>query len=235
MEEKTTTEAPVDTGVQETQPVETEQATAAEETTETQQQTESTQTESEPSEDDQLAKFAQTKGLELDSENAKKAAKMAMEAERNMHKATGRAGELEKTMSTMSDESAVQTAQATGQDPELIKRLQRMEVKDSIRDFWDQNPDARKYEKEMAAIATGSGLYGTPDAILKASYAMAVANNQGAVKSQGKREALESLAHKQQASVPTGSATNPEVTPKEKPFEDLSINEMESRLGFVNR
>ncbi len=234
MEEQTTTEAPVEAGAQ-AQPVEAEQATAATQTTESEQQTQSEQTESEPSEDDALAKFAQTKGLELDSENAKKAAKMAMEAERNMHKATGRAGEMEKTMSSMSDTSAEQVAQATGQDPELIKRLQRMEVKDSIRDFWDANPEARKYESEMAKVASESGLVGAPEAILKASYAMAIANNQGAVKSQGKKEALESLAHKQQAAVPTGSATNAGTLPKEKSFEDLSIKEMEAKLGFVNR
>lgn len=233
MEEKTTTEAPVETGA-EAQPETTEQAPAVEQTTEPEQQPKE-QTKDEPSDDDQLSEFAKNKGLELDSENAKKAAKMAMEAERNMHKATGRAGELEKSMSTMSDDSAQQVAEATGQDPEVLKRLQRMEVKESIRDFWDANPNARKYEKEMATIATGSGLMGSPDAILKAAYAMAVANDQGAVKSQGKREALESLAHKQQAAVPTGSATNSGVTPKEKPFEELSINEMESKLGFVNR
>jgi hypothetical protein len=235
MEEQTTTEAPVETGA-EAQPVETEQATAATQTTETEQQTETSEaTESALSEDEALAKFAKTKGLELDSDNAKKAAKMAMESEKLMHSATGRATELEKTMSTMSDESAQHVAQATGQDPEVLKRLQRMEVKDSIRDFWETHPDAKQYEKTMAKIASGSGLSGSADAILKAAYAMAVADNQGAVKSQGKREALESLAHKQQAAVPTGSATNAGTLPKEKPFEDLSIKEMEAKLGFVNR
>lgn len=230
MEEETTTAAPVDTGVQGTQPVEAETTTAAEQTTEeAPQQPEAT------SEDDDLAKWAANKGLELDSESAKKAAKMAREAEKAMHQKAQRAGELEKTMSTMSDESAQQVAQATGQDPQLIQRLQRMEVKDSIRDFFDQNPEARKYEKEMAKIASESGLVGAPEAILKASYAIAVANNQGAVKNEGKKEALESLAHKQQAAVPTGSATNPGVTPKEKPFEELSIKEMEAKLGFVHR
>ncbi len=111
-------------------------------------------------------------------------------------------------MTNMSDESATQVAEATGQDPEVLKRLQRMEVKDSIREFWDTHPEARAHEQEMAKIAVESGLYGSPEAILKASYAMAVSNNQGAVKSQGKREALESLAHKQNAAVPTGNAVN---------------------------
>jgi hypothetical protein len=231
MEDETTTAAPVETGGETPQPATTEQTTAVQ-TTETEQQTEEQTTE--PSEDEQLNKFAQTKGLELDSENAKKAAKMAMEAERNMHKATGRATELEKTMSTMSDESAKQVAEQTGQDPEVLKRLQRMEVKDSIRDFWSDNPDAKQYEKEMAKIALESGLYGSPEAILKASYAIALSGSSDTVKSQAKREALESLAQKQQAAVPTGHATTSGV-PKGKSFGDLSIPEMEAKLGFVRR
>lgn len=220
MDEATTTDAPVesggttiqgvqvdDQGMAVSQPEQTEQA-AAVQTTEPEQQTETEQTSSEPSEEEQLSKFAKAKGLELDSDNAKKAAKMAMEAERNMHKATSRAGELEKTMTGMSDDSAEQQAEVTGENPEVLKRLQRMEVKDSIREFWDNNPEARKYEKQMAQIAVESGLYGSPEAILKASYAMALNSDQGAVKSQGKREALESLAHKQNAAVPTGNAVN---------------------------
>lgn len=241
MDEPTTT-APVDTGgtapvapseQPAPQPATTEQPVAAKDT-EAEQQTQETQTPSEPSEDEQLAKFAETKGLQLDSENTKKAVKMAMEAERNMHKATGRATELEKTMTGMSDASAAQTAEQTGQDPEVLQRVQRMEVKESIRDFWEANPEARQYEKQMAKIALESGLYGSPEAILKASYAIALSSNQEAVKSQGKREALETLAQTQQAAVPTGHATTSGI-PKDKPFEDLSIPEMEAKLGFVRR
>jgi hypothetical protein len=133
---------------------------------------------------------------------------MAMNAEKLMHSKATKASELERTMSSMSDESATQVAEATGQNPEYLKRLQRMEVKDSIRDFWESNPEARQYESDMATIAVESGLYGSPEAILKASYAMAVAKNPEALKSQGKREGLESLAHKQQAAVPRGNAVN---------------------------
>lgn len=217
METDTTTEAPVESGGQSIngiaiddqgmavpEPEETEQATAVEETSEVQ-----TEVATEPSEDEQLNKFAESKGLQLDSDNARKAAKMAMNAEKLMHSKANRASELEKTMSGMSDESAEQVAQATGQDPEVLKRLQRMEVKDSIREFWDSNPDARQYEAEMAKIAVESGLYGSPEAILKASYAMAAS---GALKSQGKQEALTSLAHKQQAAVPRGNAVTSSMT-----------------------
>jgi hypothetical protein len=220
MDEVTTTEAPVESGGQHIngiaiddqgmavpQPEEAESAEAVQTTTETEEVQEAEAT-SEPSEDEQLAKFAETKGLELDSDNAKKAAKMAMNAEKLMHSKATKASELERTMSSMSDESATQVAEATGQNPEYLKRLQRMEVKDSIRDFWESNPEARQYESDMATIAVESGLYGSPEAILKASYAMAVAKNPEALKSQGKREGLESLAHKQQAAVPRGNAVN---------------------------
>ena len=225
MAEETTTDAPVesgetqhingiaidDQGMAVSEPEETEQAEAVESTTEPEEQAQEATIE--PSEEDeQLARFAEAKGLELDSDNAKKAAKMAMNAEKLMHNKANKASELERTMSGMSDESAEQVAEATGQDPEVLKRIQRMEVKDSIRDFWDSNPDARQYESEMAKIAVESGLYGSPEAILKASYAMAQSQNSEALKSQGKKEALTSLAHKQQAAVPRGSAVTSSLT-----------------------
>ena len=230
MDEETTTDAPVESGAVEhingiaidaqgmaiAEPEEAEPAEAVTTTTEPEVQTvEATEpsTETEVStEDEQLKKFAEAKGLELDSDNAKKAAKMAMNAERLMHDKTKRASELERTMSEMSDTSAEQVAEATGQNPEILKRLQRMEVKDSINEFWNSNPNARQYESEMAEIATTAGLYGSPEAILKASYAIAVSNNTEALKSQGKQEALKSLAQKQQAAVPTGNAVNSSMT-----------------------
>lgn len=229
MAQKTTTEAPIEAGEAEVQhingiqiddqgmavevsePGEVEEAEAVEETTEPEEK--AVEAENEPSsEDEQLEKFAKAKGLELDSENAKKAAKMAMNAEKQMHSKAAKANELERTMATMSDESATQVAQATGQDPEVLKRLQRMEVRDSIRDFWDDNPEARQYESQMADIAVNSGLFGTPDAILKASYAIARSSDSDALVSQGKKQALQSLAQKQQAAVPTGNAVNSGAT-----------------------
>lgn len=224
MENETTTDAPVepaeiqhvngiaidDQGMAISQAEDNEEQAPAVDATSEQQTEEAT---NEPSEEDeQLAKFAANKGLELDSENARKAAKMAMNAEKLMHDKTKRASELESTMSTMSDESAEQIANATGQNPEYLKRLQRMEVKDSIREFWDSNPDARQYESEMADIAVNSGLYGSPEAILNASYAIALSKNSSNIKSQGKQEALKSLAQKQQAAVPRGSAVNSSMT-----------------------
>ena len=132
---------------------------------------------------------------------------MAMNAEKAFHAKSQKASELEKTMGQMSDDAATQVAQATGQDPELLKRLQKIEVNDSIRNFFEANPEARKYEAEMAIIATESGLYGTADSILAASYAIARSRDLDSVKTEAKRETLEKLAQKQQAAVPRGAAT----------------------------
>lgn len=171
--------------------------------------TETTGAESaQPDVDDKLQKYATSQGLELDSPNAVKAARIAMnnqaEVTRNYHKTS----ELEKSMTQMSDDSAEQVAQATGENPEVLKRIQRMEVKNSINDFWASNPEARDYESQMTEIASSAGLYGTPEAILKASYAMAKAQDSDNLVSQGKRQALESLRDKQQAAVPRGNAVN---------------------------
>ena len=241
MEEETTTTEVVgqDTGAQVAQPVDTDNTEAVQETDQPEQQTEEQPEATQQSDDDDdVSKFAQSKGLELDSDNARKAAKMAMESEKRMHQATQKSGELEKSMVSMSDKSSEQVAQATGQDPELLKRLNAMEVKSQIRDFFDGNPEAKQYEAAMSKIASEAGLYGSAEAILKASYAMAKASDSGAtasVKSQAKRDTLESLAHKQQAAVPRGNATNSDITSKEKPFAELSIAEMEAKLGTARR
>lgn len=191
-----------------------------------------------PEQDDKLLSFAKGQGIEdvsSLSEREQKLLKMAHDNNAEFQRNRQRATELEKTMGDMSDESAMQVAAATGQDPEVLKRVQKIEVNGAIRDFFDENPGAKQYQAEMGQIAIDSGLYGSPEAILKASYAIAVANNSGSLKSQGKREALTSLAQKQQAAVPRGNATSPVTTPKEKPAAEMSIKELEAKLGFAKR
>lgn len=226
MEEETTTNAPVEAGGQSiqgvqvddqgqavSQPEETEQAEAVAEPVVSEQTT--PEATSEPSEDDQLKEWAQKKGLTLDSDNATKAAKMAREAEKAMHQKAQKASELEKTIQSASDEHAEAVAEATGQDPELLKRLQRVEVRDSIREFWDAHPEAKALEKEMIAeLANKPYLAGD----LESLHALALVKNGGldAVKSQGKTEALKALAQNQQAAVPTGNAVNSNTTAAQK-------------------
>lgn len=234
-ENTTTTEEAPKTGADEALPVvESDADAAAVETTEPSETSEDAPAQDESTPDDKLQKYAASQGLELDSPSAIKAARIAMkaqsEATRNHHKAS----ELEKSITTQSDEHAEVVAEQTGQDPELLKRLQRVEVKDAVRDFWDSNPDARQYEQKMVEILQEKPhLAGD----LESLYASALVKSGGmtAVKSQASRATLEKLAHKQQAAVPAGNATNSGTTPKEKPFKDLSIKEMEAKLGFARR
>ncbi len=186
-----------------------------------------------PDVDDKLQKYAANQGIELDSPSAIKAARLAMNNQAEKTRTYQKASELEKAASAISDTDAEQVAESTGKDPELLKRVQRVEVRESVRDFWNRDDVDRSFEPAMVELLE-SKPYLAGD--LESLYASAVLKSGGiaAVKSQGKREALESLAHKQQAAVPMGNATT-KATPKEKPFNELSIPEMEKRLGFVAR
>lgn len=239
MDEDTTTGQDVqDAGADEAQPVDSEQAQTADvkdvaEPSESEQDTEGEEQPGQSEVDDKLKKYATSQGIELDSPSAIKAARIAMKAQSEATKNGQRASELEKATSAISDDEATRVAESTGQDPELLKRLQRVEVKEAVRDFWNQEGIDRSYEPSMIKLLeTKPYLAGD----LESLYATAVMKSGGvaAVKSQGKREALESLAHKQQAAVPTGNATT-NAAPKKKDFKDLSIPEMEKQLGFHRR
>lgn len=238
MDEDTTTGAEVqETGADEALPVQSETTDTADvqDTTdsgETQEETEAEEhSASEP--DAKLKKYAVSQGIDLDSPNAIKAAQIAMKAQSEATKRYQKSSELEKAATTISDEDATASATATGQNPELLKRLQRVEVRESVREFWQQDGIDKAYEPAMIELLkTKPYLAGD----LESLYATAVMKSGGvaAVKSQGKREALESLARKQQAAVPAGNATTT-AKPKAKAFKDLSIAEMEKQLGFAKR
>lgn len=215
MDEQTTTEVPVenggsqqingiavdDQGLALSQPEPTESTEAVPETSEPEQQ--AAEAPSEPSNDDELSKWAEAKGLKLDSENATKAAKMAREAEKAMHSKAQKASELEKALDT----GITQEAEAQGLGNDERVKLAKLEAKMTVRDFFDANPEARQHEQAMIEeLAAKPYLAGD----LESLYANALfkSGNLNTVKSQGKKEALESLAHKQQAAVPRGNAVN---------------------------
>lgn len=223
MEDTTTTEAPIvsggqsingvaidDQGMAIPQPDDEEQAEAVQETTESEQQAEeapASAPEETISEDAELASWAEKKGLKLDSENTTKAAKMAREAERAMHAKAQKASELERTL----DNSISAEAEAQGLSDDDRVEIARIRTRMNVRDFWDSNPEAREYEQAMVAeLQAKPHLAGD----LESLYANAVLRSGGlsAVKSQGKKEALETLAHKQQAATPRGSAVTSGIT-----------------------
>lgn len=193
-----------------------------------------------PAVDDKLQKYAKSQGLELDSPSAIKAAQIAMKNQSEATRNYQRSSELEKTVTSASDQYAVAEAQQTGQDPELLKTVRALQVQNAVRDFWDtplpngERPDKGMEQAMISELQAKPYLAGD----LESLYATAVfknGTNVDSVKSQGKREALEALAQTQTAAVPRGNATNPSMTPSKKPFNELSISEMEKELGFVRR
>lgn len=208
-DQQTTTEVAVETtGAQEALPAATDQTTTADTGADDQGTTSTDEGNSQSEIDDKLKKYAESQGLDLDSPSAIKAAKIAMnnqaEVTRNHHKTS----QLKKSMETVSDDYAEQEAQATGQDPELVKTVKRLLVRDAIREFWDQHPEAKNHEGEIAAIVQERPYLAND---LEAAYALIQAKS---AKSEGGRQALETLANKQRTAAPSGSAVNSAISTK---------------------
>lgn len=240
-EEPTTVPDVVDTGADQALPVQPNEPQPADdqpvaEPSEPSQDAEPSEA-SAPQVDDKLTKFAKSQGIDLDSPSAIKAAQIAMkaqsEATRNYHKSA----ELEKVTNIAPEQVP---ADATPQQQENV-RIRNLELKYEIQGWKMQNQDKLALESDMVNILNDpnkkllvqEGLLTLDDI-----YSLAKASspdNSAEVKSQGKREALQSLAHKQQAAVPAGHATNPSTTPKEKPFNELSLEEMRAKLGVHRR
>ncbi len=183
--------------------------------------------------DGKLKKFAASQGIELDSPNAIKAAQLALKNQSEASRNSKKANELEKatqiTQEQLPDDASAQDAYEA--------RMRNLELKSSVQDWKLNNPDKAQAESQMAQFILDNPAKG--ELVQKGYldlndiYNLSVSNaNSATAKSQGKKEALSDLAHKQQAAVPAGNATS-RSTPKEKPFADLSIAEMEKRLGIV--
>lgn len=248
MDENTTTEqAAAQTGVEPTQPVTEQVAEQPADVTTTTELSEPSQdapaatdtADSAPVVDDKLQKYAKSQGLELDSPSAIKAAQIAMKNQSEATRNYQQSKELEKSSQITQEQLP---ADASSQDVENA-RLRNIELQLAAANWKTSNPDKAQAEAAMAQVLVNDpqkaqlvqqGLLSFDDlhAIAVAGQAASTADS---VKSQVQRETLETLAQNQQAAVPRGSATNPSITPSEKPFEELSIAEMEKKLGFVRQ
>ena len=237
MEEPTTTVEPVESGAEPALPVEDVQPTAdATPVAEPSEPSEGGVEAPIPEVDDKLQSFAKGQGIDDISaltEREMKLLKVAKDNQAEFQRNRQKASELEKTIESTANDNVDELAANTGQDPELLRIVRGLQVKETVRDFWDSHPEAKAYEQEMIKVhAEKPYLAGD----LEALYATALVKSGGldTVKSQGKREVLTNLAQKQQATAPIGNATN-SGAPKAKPFNELSIAEMEAKLGFVRR
>ena len=200
-QEQTTTEPVVQEaeGVQETQP-EVEQTEAAESNvTEDSSPTE-------PSEGDDLSKWAESKGINLeDPESVQKLAKSYREAEKKLHETTQTKSELEKQL--VPSDSVPQYTPDGNLD--VYSEVQNVKTQLNLQNFYMENPEARGYDEKMAQIAIEKpelGLYAKNSGDFSVLLAMA---KQGDERREGGREALERLADKQRAAVASPAATVP--------------------------
>lgn len=221
MEDKTTTEAPVADGgssiqgvpvndqgqAVEPQPEAPEPAEAVAPATDNSQ--EAPQTEEPSKEDNSTSEWLKKKGVDPTSPEAiEKVAEMARNAEKAMHEKAQKASELEKTAKITDDQIPVD---ATQEQLDNV-RVRNLELKLDIQEWKRSNPDKLEKEAEMVKVLQDpikKSLVQEGYLTLDDVYSIAQAGNQEAAKSQGKREALENLAQKQQAAVPTGNAVNP--------------------------
>lgn len=231
MDEQTTTNAPVDDGGstihgipvddqgqaipdKEPQPEQPESAEAVSEPVEPSQEAPK---EEEPAKaDNSSVEWLKKKGIDPTSPEAiEKVAEMARNAEKAMHEKAQKASELEKTVQTTAEDIPVDATQSEIDSA----RVRNIELRQQLLDWRLANPDKREAEAKMTEllaqkpnlkelVRAGYLDFNELHAIAKGSDA----GHDDTVKSQGKREALETLAQKQQAAVPQGNAVNPSGT-----------------------
>jgi hypothetical protein len=190
-----------------------------------------------PEVDTELQKYAESNGIALDSPGAIKAAEIARKAQSEATRNYQKANELEKATKILPEQVS---EDATPQQHDNV-RLRNLELRYEAQTWKLQNPDKAAMEPQMVEILANdpNKRYLVQEGLLNYDdlYAMARGrgDNSAAVKSEAKRETLQSLAHKQQAAVPRGNATNPGVTPATKRPEDMSIEELSAKVGTFRR
>jgi len=203
-QEQTTTEPVVQEaeGVQETQPEVEQTDTAESNVTEDSSPTE-------PSEGDDLSKWAESKGINLeDPESVQKLAKSYREAEKKLHETTQTKSELEKQL-VPADGVPQYTPDG---NLDVYSEVQNVKTQLNLQNFYMENPEARGYDEKMAQIAIEKpelGLYAKNSGDFSVLLAMA---KQGDERREGGREALERLADKQRAAVASPAATVPQAS-----------------------
>lgn len=218
MDDTTTTVAPAENGGQTVQgvaiddqgmaipqPDEAEQAPAVEQTTEPNQP--ETPSEEPPKSDNSEDEWLKNKGIDPNSPDAvEKLANMAKNAEKAMHEKARKASELEKSASEAADQQIAQYEEATGEQlSETDRTVQKLLIKDNVRSFFDNRPEAKQYEAAMVEeLQKAPHLIGDFESL----YARAVISAGDSIKSQARQETLETLAQKQTATVPRGNAVN---------------------------
>jgi hypothetical protein len=208
MDETTTGAAPGDGVAAATQPVEGAEPTAV-------QPQEPTSLDQPAQADQEYAAWLQSKGLEPDSEAAKKAAQMAYNSEKLMSKATAEASELKRSLTQP-------TQPQDGVDPVMGEFIQDYRRDKLIRNFTEANPGWKQHEPVMdkllrEVVNTSYGGY-TRSQLVNAGfmtlddvYAIAKGStpvDTTQIKTQAQQEVLQTLANTQRAGGGNAQASN---------------------------
>jgi hypothetical protein len=175
-------------------------------------------------ETDDDVEWLKKKGVDpTDPEALKKAAKIARDNQREFH----------QSRQTQLKDQAVANAQDEYIDPVMIQ-LQQMQVRMNVSDFYASHPEAKELDGELAEVVKARP-YLAQD--LDAAYALVKAGKTDAeikaAEARGRERAKAELAKSSTAGTPTSNASG--AAPESKNFSDLSIKEMEAKLGFVRR
>ncbi len=224
--EPTTTEPTINPGVEEpTQPAVAEVPAASPDPASVTEPTE-------PSTDDNSS-WLQSKGIDPTSPEAiAKLADMARNAEKLMTTKAQEAAELKRSLQTATPES----------DDDMKQFLADYKRDKMISSFEQSHPDFKELEPAMAGLLnnkTPSG-YSLGELVnagvlgLEEVYTMAKgATDVESIKKAAQQEVLQTVANKQRAAGNIPNATNSAPNQTARKFEDLSIAEMEAKLGMV--
>jgi hypothetical protein len=178
--------------------------------------------------DQEYAAWLQSKGLEPDSESAKKAAQMAYNSEKLMSKATQEASELKKSLS-----SPTQRPQDGEADPMVQEMYQDWKTTKLLNDFKESHSDWMDHRGAMSGLLreavntqygeftreqlVNAGILTLHDVYLQAKGSTPVDTTQ--IQAQARQETLQTLANTQRAGGGDAQASNPNPqAPTEDPI-----------------
>lgn len=159
--------------------------------------------------EDDLAKWAANKGIDVTTESERKLAEMARESEKAFHQKAQEASAATKMQDTVSNTDLIDET-----DP-IVSELATLRSQMAITNFYAANPDAREYDEKMGELLSEDPRLleyvrqsGNIDAVYKIARASDIESRVDTLKNDGGREALTNLAAKQSAAAIKGSATN---------------------------
>lgn len=213
MDETTTTDVPQNDSSEVTSQLETAAAESAEVSTQEPQTDPQGTDESVTTEADEDVEWLKNKGIDPGSESALKAtAKLARDAEREFHKSRQEA----KTPALQ--EQALQAIEPDEFDP-TAARLQAVETRLAVTDFYSNNPEAKALDAEMASLVQSKPYLAQDlDSLYKLAKADKYEADIKAAESKGRDAAKAEIARAGAATQPQGMASAPTAQEEEDPF-----------------